>query len=121
MAKRKPIRLTAGYCAVFGCCDAVRQSEKEHRRRANTCPVLARTGGWYNVLDPGFNLHVRTEGLAQCWRVRRPSADGDVNALDCFNQHGRLVLTLFGERKPGKPELPEWRAHLDALEAACAA
>ena len=82
---------------------------------------LARTGPWYNVLDPAFNLHVRTEALAQCWRVRRPSADGDVNALDCFNHEGRLVLSLFGARKPGKPELTAWRAHLDALEAACAA
>lgn len=88
-----------------------------------TGPVrrLARTGPWYNVLDPAFNLHVRTDALAQCWRVRRPSSDGDVNALDCFNRNGRLVLSLFGARKPGRPELPQWRAHLDALEAACAA
>lgn len=82
---------------------------------------LARTGPWYNVLDPHFNLHVRTEALAQCWRVRRPSEDGDVNALDCFNHDGRLVLSLFGARKPGIPELADWRKHLDQLEAACAA
>jgi len=81
---------------------------------------LARTGPWYNVLDPHFNLHVRTEGLSQCWRVRRPSDDGDVNALDCFNHEGRLVLSFFGERKPGIPELADWRSHLDQLEDACA-
>ncbi|MCC5808762.1 MAG: hemin-degrading factor [Ectothiorhodospiraceae bacterium] len=79
---------------------------------------LLRTGDWFNVLDPDFNLHVRTTDIASVWTVRRPSEDGDITSLDCFNAHGDLVLSLFGERKPGKPELASWRHHIEVLEQA---
>ncbi len=77
---------------------------------------LLRTGDWFNVLDPDFNLHVRTSDIASVWVVRRPSEDGDITSLDCFNAHGDLVLSLFGERKPGRPELTAWRHHIETLE-----
>lgn len=70
---------------------------------------LVRIREWFNVLDPHFNLHVSMPGIHSCWAVRRPSADGDITSLDCFNQQGELVLSLFGERKPGRPELAVWR------------
>ena len=83
-----------------------------------TGPVkkLLRTGPWFNVLDPTFNLHANTEQLESVWHVVRPSEDGDITSLECFNQQGELVLTLFGERKPGKPELESWRARMAELE-----
>lgn len=83
-----------------------------------TGPVnkLLRTGPWFNVLDPTFNLHANTEQLESVWQVVRPSEDGDITSLECFNHQGELVLTLFGERKPGKPELESWRARMAELE-----
>lgn len=77
---------------------------------------LLRTGEWFNVLDPHFNLHMRTGEMAELWVVRRPSEDGDITSLDAFNANGELVLSLFGERKPGKAELPAWRDLLAQVE-----
>lgn len=66
--------------------------------------------GWFNVLDPEFNLHVREQAIEQSWIVRKPTADGMVTALECFDAHGTQLIQVFGKRKPGIPELETWRA-----------
>lgn len=66
-------------------------------------------GPWFNVLDPRFNLHLRTDGLAHAWLVRKPTADGIVTSIEAFDAGNRLVLMLFGMRKPGTPESEAWR------------
>lgn len=76
---------------------------------------LMRTGPWFNVMDESFNLHANTAAIVDCRLVRRPSEDGDIHSLECFDAHGELVLTLFGERKPGVPELQGWRQLLRDL------
>lgn len=75
---------------------------------------LVRTGPWYNVLDPKFNLHLNTEAVTSCWIVNKPTTDGWVTSLEVYVQ-GELVVQFFGERKPGKPELPAWRELLAGL------
>ncbi|OZG75376.1 hemin-degrading factor [Hahella sp. CCB-MM4] len=77
---------------------------------------LLRKGPWFNVLDPDFNLHLNTEEIDSCWIVRRPTADGVVSSLECFNEDRELILTLFGERKPGQEELASWRSLLASLD-----
>ena len=72
-------------------------------------------GPWMNVLDPDFNLHLRTDLVAEAWIVRKPTVDGLVCSLELFDQHGDVIAMFFGERKPGQPELCEWRALLDQL------
>jgi putative hemin transport protein len=64
---------------------------------------------WFNVVDPDFNLHVREAAIAQAWVVRKPSADGIITALECYDAKGGLLVQLFGKRKPGIPELEQWR------------
>ncbi len=83
----------------------------------HTGPVhrLLTTGEWFNVLDPDFNLHVHQPGLAQCWLVRRPTADGTVTSLDFFNDRREVVLSLFGPREAGNPEDVEWTQLLESL------
>ncbi|WP_029652417.1 hemin-degrading factor [Marinobacter daepoensis] len=78
---------------------------------------LRRTGPWMNVLDPGFNLHANTELVKRWWLVRRPSSDGIITSVEAFNARGELVLTVFGERKPGLPESEFWREQVATLEA----
>ena len=78
---------------------------------------LRRTGPWMNVLDTGFNLHANTESIRCWWLVRRPSADGIITSVEAFNADGELVLTVFGERKPGIPESELWREQAATLEA----
>lgn len=72
--------------------------------------------GWFNVLDPDFNLHVREEALTQCWVVRKPTRDGMVTALECYNDEGEQLVQLFGKRKPGIPELEDWRSLIAEVE-----
>ena len=81
-----------------------------------TVHKLLRTGPWFNVLDPHFNLHANTHQIASTWIVVRPSTDGDITSLECFSDKGELVLTVFGERKPGKPELESWRERIAEVE-----
>ncbi|KQT42314.1 MULTISPECIES: hemin-degrading factor [unclassified Methylophilus] len=76
---------------------------------------VAVMGPWLNVLDPGFNLHLREDHIASAWVVRKPTVDGLVTALELFDAEGNVIAMFFGERKPGKPELAEWRALVETL------
>lgn len=77
----------------------------------HTGPVkkLVATGPWFNVLDPMFNLHLREDAIASTWLVRKPSEAGIVTSLEVFDRTGDLTVSFFGKRKPGIPELAEWR------------
>ncbi len=79
---------------------------------------LVQMGPWYNVLDPTFNLHLNETLVDQVWLTRKPTADGIVTALELFDKEGRNVALVFGERKPGKPELARWRAVVDQVAGA---
>lgn len=79
-------------------------------------------GPWVNVLDEGFNLHLRQDLIASAWIVRKPTEDGIVTSLELFDSQGENIAMLFGERKPGKPELESWRALINELtETPCTA
>ncbi|MEZ2292765.1 hemin-degrading factor [Variovorax sp. RCC_210] len=64
---------------------------------------------WLNVLDPGFNLHMREDRIASVWIVEKPTSDGIVTSVEAFDQAGELMAMFFGARKPGQPEREEWR------------
>lgn len=76
---------------------------------------LRRTGPWFNVLDPRFNLHLNTQAIDSAWVVSKPTSDGWVTSLELYAASGDLIVQFFGERKPGKPELAEWRRLLSSL------
>lgn len=73
-------------------------------------------GPWINILDHGFNLHLRTDHVAEAWRVTKPTEDGDVNSIELFDAQGELIAQYFGERKPGIPEATNWRNLLGKIE-----
>lgn len=75
-------------------------------------------GPWMNVLDPSFNLHLRTDHVHSAWVVRKPTRDGVVTSLELFDAAGENIALLFGKRKPGIPEQPEWRTLMEELIAA---
>ncbi len=70
---------------------------------------------WLNVLDPDFNMHLDTSLIHSAWIVRKPTSDGVVSSLECFDEKGEMIVQFFGLRKPGKPELEEWRALVATL------
>lgn len=83
----------------------------------HTGPVkrFACSGGWANILDPDFNLHLREEGIVSSWIVEKPTRDGTVTSLELFDNVGGTIVQFFGERKPGQPERDDWRTLLSRL------
>lgn len=75
-------------------------------------------GDWLNVLDPSFNLHIRESDIYSCWSVAKPSVDGQVTSVECFDHQGKTIVQFFGKRKPGQKENPFWRALVETLPSA---
>ena len=73
-------------------------------------PLEMRGMQWLNVLDPGFNLHLREDLIDTVWVVEKPTSDGVVTSVEAFDREGGLMAMFFGARKPGMPEREEWRA-----------
>jgi putative hemin transport protein len=74
--------------------------------------------GWFNVMDPDFNLHLREGAIADAFVVRKPTVDGMVTSVEAYTADGELIVTLFGKRKPGIPEDENWRRLAQALQDA---
>ncbi|CAN5177631.1 hemin-degrading factor [soil metagenome] len=72
-------------------------------------PMATATAQWINVLDPGFNLHLREDMIRNAWIVQKPTADGVVTSVEVFDAQGELMAMFFGSRKPGMPEQQAWR------------
>lgn len=64
---------------------------------------------WFNVMDPDFNLHLDTTKIAETWITKKPTDDGEVTSVEVFNKNGDFIVQFFGKRKPGNPELQEWK------------
>jgi putative hemin transport protein len=73
--------------------------------------------GWLNILDPGFNLHVRDQAITATYVVTKPTVDGPVRSLECYTADGALVVQLFGKRLEGEQTPAGWSAILDAIVA----
>ncbi len=85
----------------------------------HTGPVrrVAIVGDWLNVLDPDFNLHLLEPRLAEVWVVRKPTDQGIVTSLECYDVAGELLLQCFGHRKGNASESMAWRELLEELPA----
>ncbi|MBL3562562.1 hemin-degrading factor [Rhodovulum sulfidophilum] len=56
------------------------------------------TGPWLNILDPGFNLHLRADHVAEVWAVTKPTRRGPAISVEAFDADGMLILQAFGMR-----------------------
>ncbi|MFN3575426.1 MAG: hemin-degrading factor [Tabrizicola sp.] len=65
-------------------------------------------GPWINVMDPRFNLHLRTDRIAECWLVNKPTRTGAAISVEAFDARGEVILQIFGYRKDAAPEA--WNA-----------
>lgn len=72
-------------------------------------------GPWLNVLDKGFNLHLREDMIAAAYAVWKPQSDAAVHSIELFADDGSLIAQFFGERKPGRPEIPAWAEAVQAI------
>jgi putative hemin transport protein len=71
---------------------------------------------WLNILDPDFNLHIKTASAYQTWVVRKPTEDGIVTSIEVFNDMDEMIVQFFGKRKPGIPERTDWQQLVADLE-----
>ena len=44
-----------------------------------------------------------------------------ITSLELFDRNGELIVSFFGKRKPGNPELQDWRQLAESLVAKAAA
>lgn len=72
-------------------------------------------GGWFNVLDPDFNLHLRASAIDHGWAVRRPTDHGMITSVEFYDAQGRQVVNFFSRRDRGQPETAQWRKLVEAL------
>ena len=76
------------------------------------------TEGWLNILDPGFDLHVRDGSISRAWVVTKPTRHGPVRSLECYGAEGETVLQLFGKRTEEESTPAGMGAILDRVLAA---
>ncbi len=72
-------------------------------------------GPWLNVLDPGFNLHLRQDHVKEVWAVRKPTDKGHVTSLEAYDAAGELIVQFFGKRVEGQDERDGWRLIMEQL------
>lgn len=72
-------------------------------------------GDWYNVLDPDFNLHLRTKAVDHGWVLRRPTDHGMITSVEFYDAQGRQIVNFFSRRDRGQPETMQWRNMVEAL------
>jgi putative hemin transport protein len=65
---------------------------------------VAASGGWFNVLDPDFNLHLRDSTFRAGYVLQRAG----VTSVEFFDDQGELAVTFFGVRERGKPQPKSW-------------
>ncbi|RYE57030.1 MAG: hemin-degrading factor [Rhizobiaceae bacterium] len=89
----------------------------------HTGPIqnVAPMGPWLNIMDPTFHLHLRADHIAEAWAVRKPTKDGHVTSVECYDKDGEMVIQFFGKRKEGNVEMAEWRALVEGLPTTNAA
>ncbi|HEX7665629.1 MAG TPA: ChuX/HutX family heme-like substrate-binding protein, partial [Polyangiaceae bacterium] len=76
---------------------------------------VAAMGPWINILDPGFDFHLRTDAIEEAWLVRKPTSDGIVTSIEIYDASGEQIVLFVGKRKPGIPESEAWRALAESL------
>ncbi len=71
-------------------------------------------GGFFNVLDPDFNLHLLDSKFKSGWIARRAG----LSSVEFYDTDGTLVVTFFAYREQGKPQPKSWDELLKTLPRA---
>lgn len=82
---------------------------------AGPIQTLRSMGPWQNILDPGFDLHLRLDHLTEVWAVNKPTQRGAAISVEAFDAEGRVILQVFGRRDDNRDHRPEWGSIVEAL------
>ena len=78
----------------------------------HTGPIarVVEMGPWINVLDPGFDLHLRMDHIAETYAVVKNTARGPAHSVECFDARGALIAQIFGVLRAGEAAVSGWDA-----------
>ncbi|UYV39561.1 hemin-degrading factor [Rhodobacteraceae bacterium D3-12] len=64
----------------------------------HTGPIkkVVEMGPWINVLDPGFDMHLRMDHVAEVYAVTKATRRGDAISIEAFDADGGLIAQFFG-------------------------
>lgn len=77
--------------------------------------TLKPMGPWQNVMDPGFNLHLRLDHVAEVWAVDKPTQRGAAISVEAFDAQGSLIFQIFGLGKEGRDSRAAFGQIVEAL------
>ena len=77
--------------------------------------TLRSMGPWQNILDPGFDLHLRLDQISEVWAVNKPTQRGTAISVEAFDAEGRVILQVFGRRDGDQDHRPEWNKLVEGL------
>lgn len=80
--------------------------------------TLKPMGPWQNIMDPGFNLHLRLDKVAEVWAVEKPTQRGPAVSVEAFDAEGGIIFQVFGLGKEGRDSRADWARIVEALPAA---
>ncbi len=78
--------------------------------------TIKQMGPWFNVLDPRFNLHLRSDHIAEVWAVTKPTQRGPAVSVEAFDADGGLIFQIFGRRSGETDHRPAWDKLVSGLE-----
>lgn len=82
--------------------------------------TLKEMGPWQNILDPGFDMHLRRDHLAEVYAVEKPTQRGMALSVEAFDRDGTVIFQAFPMAKEDNDHRPEWRKLVDGLASATA-
>jgi putative hemin transport protein len=77
--------------------------------------TLRPMGPWLNIMDPRFNLHLRSDHIAEVWAVEKPTRRGPAISVEAFDDQGALIFQCFGKRVEAGGDGVQWAALVGAL------
>lgn len=84
---------------------------------AGTISNIVMHGPWFNILDPGFNIHLMPKQIGQVWHIRKPTSEGTVNSLSVLDFDGDEIMVITDHRMRGECEAGLWNHLLQQLPA----
>lgn len=72
------------------------------------CRNIKVMGPWFNVLDPRFDMHLRSDHIHEIYEVRKFAHGGEAVSLEAFDAEGRIILQVFPYRRADENNVVIW-------------
>lgn len=77
--------------------------------------TVKQVGPWFNILDPGYDLHLRTDHIAEVYAVTKSTRDGPTTSIEAFDADGMIILQMFGSRRSKEGDFTAFQKMVEAM------